>query len=174
MTDKEGLDRAYQSDDNYFIHGNTMYIAGTKNLRDVYDDVYRIPFYGNSRKIERYEQAKKALIDHPEVVNLRGHSLGGSVALELSKNFSHIETTRTYGSPIWDPLGKDGKNVERYKNYMDPVSYFDNSAKTSFKPDPFSSSSLTHGYSNLAQNFTSTSTQPAETTNPDGTISIIG
>ena len=45
ITDEEGLSRAYDSDDNVFANGNTLYIAGSKNpfttaqgRRDWYDD----------------------------------------------------------------------------------------------------------------------------------------
>jgi pimeloyl-ACP methyl ester carboxylesterase len=37
-----------------------------------------------------------------------GHSLGGSVALELQKQHPNL-TSRTFGAPVWDPFGEDNK-----------------------------------------------------------------
>jgi pimeloyl-ACP methyl ester carboxylesterase len=40
---------------------------------------------GNVRNSERYQQAEAALKDNPQVDTVIGHSLGGSVALELEQ-----------------------------------------------------------------------------------------
>ena len=37
ITNAQGLEKAYKHGD-YYIHGNTMYIAGSHNLQDWYDD----------------------------------------------------------------------------------------------------------------------------------------
>ena len=46
ITDAQGLERAYQHSD-YYIHGNTMYIAGSHTAKDWYDDVTKIPVWGD-------------------------------------------------------------------------------------------------------------------------------
>ena len=41
---KLGLDKAYQSNKSTYIDGDVMYIAGTKNLKDWYDNFTKVPF----------------------------------------------------------------------------------------------------------------------------------
>ena len=50
---------------------------------------------------------------------------------------------------MFDLLGSESENVDRYRNYGDLVSVFDRGAKKSVKWDVFGSSSLTHDYSNI-------------------------
>jgi hypothetical protein len=38
LTDKEGLDKAYAQTEQPHVHGDTMYVAGTSFLQDVWDD----------------------------------------------------------------------------------------------------------------------------------------
>jgi len=160
-TDKEGLERAYAQGDTY-IWGDTLYIAGSHTARDWFDDVTKVPFWGDLRGAERYQAAEKALKAHKNIRRVIGHSLGGSVALELQKNYKGL-ASRTYGAPVWDPLGQDymkyGK-VERYNNLFDPVSMFDKSVNSSFKWDLWTSPSLFHAYDNIAKNFTAEKPAP--------------
>ena len=80
-----------------------------------------------------------------------GHSLGGSVSLELQKNYPDRKLkSRTYGAPVMDLLGSESENVDRYRNGFDPVSVFDRGAKKSIKWNVLDSGSLTHDYSNIA------------------------
>ena len=189
ITDKEGLERAYQQGDAY-AYGDTLYVAGSHTARDWFDDVTKIPKWqnvptgfsnatdimqmipgaGDLRNAERYQAAEKALKANPNIKRVVGHSLGGSVALELQKNYSGLES-RTYGAPVWDPTGSDGK-VERYRNWFDPVSVFDRSAARSFKGNPFDSSSMTHDYGNIATQFTNDPTSANGWMNPDGSASL--
>ena len=46
LTDKEGLDKAYARADKLYVNGNTMYVAGTSYVQDVWDDL-KIPFGKN-------------------------------------------------------------------------------------------------------------------------------
>ena len=171
MTDKEGLERAYNTKEGVFVFGDRMYLAGSKSLNDWKDDVLRIPAWGDSRKIQRYQDAKKALLDHPEVTHISGHSLGSSVALQLQKDFNHIQDTRVYGSPVLDivpHIGSTQEKVERYRSYGDPVSMFDFKA-TSTLPTSLNP----HDYGNLSEGFSTSKTVPIQSTNPDGSISLI-
>ena len=43
ISDIEGLRRAYASDSGAYVHGDRMYVAGTRNLQDVWDDL-KLPF----------------------------------------------------------------------------------------------------------------------------------
>ena len=63
-----------------------MYIAGTHILQDRYGDITKIIFWGDLRNSKRYQAAKEALMENPQVKTVIGHSLSGSVALELDKN----------------------------------------------------------------------------------------
>jgi pimeloyl-ACP methyl ester carboxylesterase len=171
ITDKTGLERAYEQGDAY-AHGDTLYIAGSHTARDWFDDVTKIPAWGDLRNAERYREAEKALKANPNITRVVGHSLGGSVALELQKNNPALES-RTYGAPVWDPLGQDGK-VDRYRNWFDPVSVLDRSASRSFKGNPFDSFSMTHDYGNIATKFQSGGSDNANGwRNQDGTVSLV-
>ena len=54
-----------------------------------------------------------------------------------------------------DLLGPEAENVDRYRNWFDPVSIFDRGAKKSVKWNVLDSGSLTHDCSNIAENKTS-------------------
>ncbi len=173
ITDKTGLVNAYAQGDTY-AHGDTLYIAGTHNLQDVFDDVSKVPFWGDVRQSARYQAAEKALEANPNIKRVVGHSLGGSVALELQKNHTGLDS-RTYGAPAWDPMSQDqlrGK-VERYRNLTDPVSFFDGSVNNRIKWNPFTSWSLTHSFDNIATDFQSGGNAEAfGWKNQDGSISL--
>ena len=134
-----GLNKAYNNNNKIHVEGDTLYIAGTSNLKDVYDDVTKIPFYGSIMDSTRYNQAKTALDSNQNIKNLVGHSLGGSVALQFQKDNNKFETT-TYGAPVFKIGTKQGN---RYRFPFDPVSYLDNGALTvnKFSINP-------HSYSN--------------------------
>ena len=53
--------------------------------QDMWDDL-KIPF-GLTRYTQRYQEAEKMLKDNPQIENIVSHSLGGSVSLELAKNY---------------------------------------------------------------------------------------
>ena len=134
ITDAEGLEKAYSLGD-YVIHGKTMYIAGSHTEKDWYDDVTKIPVWGDVRNSTRYQAVEKALKENPQVNRVIGHSLGGSVALQLEKDYpTQITFSRTYGAPVLDAW--KGGNNERYRHYADPVSILDRSSHMSFKLDP--------------------------------------
>ena len=85
ITDAEGLARAYEQGDAY-MHGKTLYIAGSHTARDWMDDLTRIPFwrplFGGSKAIHGYQMAQQAArATKPDTVV--GHSLGGAVALQM-------------------------------------------------------------------------------------------
>ena len=65
IADAQGLERAYQHGD-YYIHGDTMCIAGSYTAKDWYDDVTKMPGWGDLRNATRYQAARDALIQHPE------------------------------------------------------------------------------------------------------------
>ena len=159
-----------------------MYVAGSWTPKDFYDDAHLLPFK-QTRNATRYQVAHDALMQHPQVTAIRGHSLGGSVALEVQKNYpSHIKSTITYGAPVLEMpkhinniIGGNNKNVERYRNRWDPISSLDWGANNSVKRNPLKGGvSLTHDYSNIADKFNSSKQVPISSDNPDGSTSLIG
>ena len=139
-----GLYNAYNNINKVHVDGDTLYIAGTSNLKDAYDDISKIPFYGDIKNSTRYKQAKNALDSNKDVRRIVGHSLGGSISLELQKDNSKYHTT-TYGAPVFQLNPFITGNRYRFKN--DPISMFDNGAITvdTFKLNP-------HSYSNFELN----------------------
>ena len=76
-----GLDKAYASKSGTHVENDVMYIAGTRNMRDFYDDITKLPF-GQTKHAQRYKDAEKALKDNPQVKQFVGHSLASSVSDE--------------------------------------------------------------------------------------------
>ena len=152
ISDAEGLRKAYAQGD-YYIHGRTMFIAGSHTARDWFDDITKVPKWGDLRGSERYQKVLEEFINREEIDTVVGHSLGGSVSLELQKNYpKQIKKSRTYGAPVMDLLGSEADNNDRYRNWLDPVSVLDRGAKKSIKWNVLDSGSLTHDYSNIAEN----------------------
>ena len=110
------------------VSGSVMAVAGTQTNRDKWDDISKVPFWGDLRKSERYQQLNKALENNPQVTNLVGHSLAGNVILEKQKNNPGKFETTTYNAPVLQvssmPQG------QRYRSTGDPVSMFDKGAKS--------------------------------------------
>ena len=91
----DGLSMAYSRANGLYRDGNVLYIAGTKSLGDVVDDM-RIPLK-DTVHTQRYRDAVPMMQGVDIVV---GHSLGGVVALSLSQHFRvHPDTN---AAPIID------------------------------------------------------------------------
>ena len=131
-----GLNKAYKSNTSTHIDGDTMFIAGTKNIKDWYDDFTKLPF-GLTKHADRYIDAQKALKENPQIKNLVGHSLGSSVSDELRKQHpdKKLELKALYGSPFVDFGNKTHEN--RFRRRGDLISMFDSGAQVvggSFNP----------------------------------------
>ena len=135
-----GLNNAYNNANKVHVQGDTLFVAGTSNLKDAYDDVSKIPFYGDIKNSTRYNQAKNVLDANPNINKLVGHSLGGWAILQLQKDNSKYHTTK-YGAPVVQLNPFVTGNRYRFKN--DPISMLDNGAITvnKFNLNP-------HSYSN--------------------------
>ena len=123
LRNKDGLDKAYAAESATHIEGDTLYIAGTRNKRDVWDDITKLPF-GLTKHAHRYKQAKEVLDENPQIKNLVGHSLASSVSDELRKQNPDRELNlkALYGSPFVD-LGFT-KHDNRYRHKFDPVIFW--------------------------------------------------
>ena len=108
----------------FFVTVIFFYIAGTKSIGDVVDDL-RIPL-NDTVHSQRYRDAVTMMQGVDIVV---GHSLGGAVALSLSPHFTVHPIT--CAAPIIDlnPFKPQGHN--RYRNAGDPVAFLDLAAQTS-------------------------------------------
>ena len=135
-----GLDRAYKRGKGILPYiesdSDTLYIAGTQNEQDVYDDVRHVPPlpWSDMKQTERYKTAEIYLNSNPQIKRLVTHSLGSSVGLALQKNYPERNyEVVTYGAPVFiglDPFRDKKFKVERYKHIgreaqSDPISMFD-------------------------------------------------
>jgi hypothetical protein len=181
-TDAEGEDRAYTQGDTYtednklYVAGShTMtdwfddvtkipqwqYVpAGLNGVVDIMNSSLgrKILGTGDLRQAARYKAGREALVSNKKIDWVGGHSLGGAVALQLQKDFpNRVKKTVTWGAPVWDPLGTQKaevgqENVDRKSNKGDLVSIFDNSAKKTDHPNPFSyAPSFWHDFHNMDQ-----------------------
>ena len=86
ISDATGLDRAYRSGGTH-LNNKTLYIVGTHTLTDVVDDSPKTPVWGYLTDSTRYKAADNVLKHIPQIETLVGHSLAGSVALEVQKQY---------------------------------------------------------------------------------------
>lgn len=86
MSYVEGLGRAYVRDNGIFIRNTTMCVARTKDFpQDHWGDL-KIPYNLTAESL-RYRSVDKALTDNQQLTSLVGHSLAGSVILEMQKKY---------------------------------------------------------------------------------------
>ena len=78
-------------------------VQGLKYISEKVDDASPFGHVGDFAKSERYVNAD-ALKLNPNIRLVVGHSLGGSVALELQKHYPSL-LSRTYGAPVLDLKG---------------------------------------------------------------------
>ena len=125
MEDREGLDKAYALDSGVLPVGDTLYVAGTKSLRDAWDDL-KIPL-GLTSWSQRYGDADRVLDASPQIKRVVGNNLGGAVALELQRSHPQLNLqSETYGAPA---MSLSGSN-QRHRHFLDPVSILDFGAQT--------------------------------------------
>ena len=134
--DEAGMEKAYndKSTPGTYLDPSThtLYVKGTVNAQDWFDDITKVPAWGDLEDSFRYKDAEKAynfFVQRGEPIDrVVGHSLGGSVALELQKNKA-IDFSRTFGAPVLDPNPFHRGSVERIRHPLDPVSVLDRGAK---------------------------------------------
>ena len=124
--DARGLELAYAAPNNTFRQGETLYISGTHELRDVLDDTL-IPF--NAVHLSnRYAQAQDALA--PGITTIVGHSLGAAVAARLAEQNPRLPA-RLYGAPRISWSSNANSRIKSVRRYGDPVSLLDRGASSS-------------------------------------------
>ena len=138
LTDTQGLRLAYQSPDRMYRNGSILYIAGTKDPIDFYDDL-KLPFY-QTRNTKRYKDVDKFIKDeaieidgkkHYGVTDIISHSLGSAVGQQINNDYGNIFRSRSYGSPFvsGQSPSETGTNL-RIRKVGDPVSMFDSGSLT--------------------------------------------
>ena len=146
LTDTQGLRLAYESPDRIYRNGSQLYIAGTKDPIDFYDDL-KLPLY-QTRNTKRYKDVDKLIKDgaieidgekHYGITDIISHSLGSAVGQQMNNDYGNIFRSRSYGSPFVSLQRPDetGTNL-RIRKSGDPVSMFDNATislnRTSLNP----------------------------------------
>ena len=113
-----GLQKAYHSEKKLYVDGDTLFIGGTSNKQDWYDNLTKIPFWGDLRKSQRYKDADDLLKENPQIKKLVGHSLAGSVSLELQKQKPDRSfDVTTYGAPV---VQLSSEKHKRFRHPLDP------------------------------------------------------
>ena len=133
LNDTQGLRLAYESPNRIYRNGSQLYIAGTKDPIDFYDDL-KLPFY-QTRNTKRYKDVAKFIKDdaieidgkrHYGVTDKISHSLGSAVGQQINTDYGNIFRSRSYGSPFVSSQRPEdtGTNL-RIRKSGDPVSMFD-------------------------------------------------
>ena len=136
LTDTQGLRLAYESPDRMYRNGSILYIAGTKDPIDFWDDL-KLPFY-QTRNTKRYKDVDKFIKDdaieidgkkHYGVTDIIAHSLGSAVGQQINNDYGNIFRSRSYGSPFVSGQRQEGTGTNpRIRKSGDVVSMFDNGA----------------------------------------------
>ena len=138
LTDTQGLRLAYESPNRIYRNGSILYIAGTKDPIDFYDDL-KLPFY-QTRNTKRYKDVDKLIKDdaieidgkkHYGITDVISHSLGSAVGQQINNDYGNIFRSRSYGSPFVSTQKPEdtGTNL-RIRKAGDPVSMFDRGSIT--------------------------------------------
>ena len=85
ISNTQGTKYAYDQDNKIFVKGNKMYVGGTTFTRDWQQNFTKLKT-GGIRDMDRYKEARRVLLENPQVDTLLGHSMGGSIVLELNKD----------------------------------------------------------------------------------------
>ena len=136
ITDEEGLKQAYASKDGLHQHYKIFFIAGTRDFpRDHIDDI-TLQMNGTLNKTKRGRDADMYYRSHNEIDTVIGHSLGGSVALALEKQYKKegnnpygLIQSKTFGAPIISG-SFSGTNPNRIRWAGDPISALDFNSTT--------------------------------------------
>ena len=78
ISNTQGIKMAYDRDNKVYVRGNKMYVGGTVSTNDWKQNLTMLKM-GQTRNIDRYKEARRVLLENPQVDTLLGHSMGGSV-----------------------------------------------------------------------------------------------
>ena len=154
ITDEEGLKQAYDTKDGLYQHYSKLFVAGTKDFpQDQLDDL-KLPFDDTLNKTKRGRAADAYYRSHHEIDTVIGHSLGGSVALALEKQYKKgnnaygIVQSKTFGAPVISG-NFTNTNPNRIRWAGDPISALDFNATTVMPSFKQRWNNSAHSYSGL-------------------------
>ena len=134
ISNTPGIKMAYDRDNKVYVRGNKMYVGRTVSAND-WKQNFTMLKTGQIRNMDRYKEARRVLLENPQVDTLLGHSMGGSVVLELNNEFTDKNfKTRTYDAPVVSlisPIFGFDRPTEQHKRFRkagDLVSSLDNAA----------------------------------------------
>ena len=166
ITDTQGLKLAYENPDGIYKNGSILYIAGTKDPIDFWDDV-KLPFY-QTKNTKRYRDVDKFIKDdaieingkkHYGITDIISHSLGSAVGQQINNDYGDIFRSRSYGSPlVSNQRPEDVKTNLRIRGSLDPVSMFDGGSITI--PKGSLSPLYNHSYEDIANVKNKTGNEP--------------
>ena len=136
LSDTEGLNKAYTNGKDFFVDGNTLYVAGTfgkntikSNINDIASDI-TIAF-GLSLYSERYRDSSDILDEYYNISEVISHSLGASASAKyVQNNFIRNIRLTTYGAPLVSMSNKRNDNYTSLRNLGDVVSVLDRGSIT--------------------------------------------
>ena len=136
QTNSYYLNRAYHNSSGTYIKDDTIYLAGSRNMKDVAQ--WPLIPLGLTHKSDIYRRADQILKDNPHVKSIVAHSYGGSAALELQKKYRDRNyKTTTFSAPVLSI-----QKGEKFSKPYDPVSLFDLGKSTIPQGDNYN----LHGY----------------------------
>lgn len=113
----DGLDNAYRDAEGRSNIGTVVFLAGTRNLSDVADDI--LIMEGRVRETEKYRRMREWLFNLPfRPTMIVGHSLGAAVARALAEDMYLACTTFNDPTPSWNR-----NQPGNFSSAMDPVSF---------------------------------------------------
>ena len=149
------MKNAYEAKDGLYQHYNKLLIAGTRDFpRDRIDDS-KLPMNDTLNEAHRGRTADAYYRSHHEIDTVIGHSLGGSVALALEKQFKKegnnpygLIQSKTFGAPaISDNCSSINPNRIRWAG--DPISALDFNSTTVMPPCKQRFNNSAHNYHGL-------------------------
>ena len=127
LTNTQGLRLAYENPDRIYRNGSILYIAGTKDPIDFYDDL-KLPLY-QTRNTKRYKDVDKFIQDdaieidgkkHYGVTDIISHSLGSAVGQQINNDYGNIFRSRSYGSPFASSQMFDSGSITLNRGNLNP------------------------------------------------------
>ena len=123
LSDEEGLTRAYNSPNRFYQHRNKLFVAGSIDPVNFYDDL-KLPMEDTLKLTKRGRDVEAYYKNHmAEIDTIIGHSEGGSVSLALEDKYRHdkidlpgigIKQVKTFSAPV--VAGNIGGNNQFIKN----------------------------------------------------------
>ena len=130
------MKQAYESKDGLHQHYNNLFIAGTRDWPGDAIDDSKLPMNDILHKTHRGRTADAYYRSHHEIDTAIVHSLGGSVALALEKQYKKegnnpygLIQSKTFGAPVISG-NCSGPDPNRIRWAGDPISALDFNSTT--------------------------------------------